>query len=99
MAFCTECGTMIPDNSTVCPNCGKVKAGRNVAYDAGPVQNQGDSYYDPNIAQRSQIARNNIQGYNAKPRLPFVLADGEIIVREYECSKTFMGLFNLKVLT
>jgi uncharacterized membrane protein len=37
MAFCSQCGTNVPDNVAFCPNCGRAQAGASPAPAATPV--------------------------------------------------------------
>ena len=46
MAFCTKCGTQIPDGAAVCPSCGQAQAGAQQTYQpqqAVPQYNAGPS--------------------------------------------------------
>ncbi len=48
MGFCVKCGTQVPENSTVCPNCGTPVGGQQPAYQQQPYQQPYQPVYVKN---------------------------------------------------
>ena len=57
MAFCSNCGTQIPDNSNVCPSCGAPQQGNNANQQNYQQQAyvSGTGPIDPNDIQQNKV--------------------------------------------